>query len=48
MKISYNLLGVLTGVAMLSTCSFIAFMFQKFYFNKYKNKVKNVMSKKPK
>lgn len=43
MNISYNLLGVLTGVTMLLTCSFIAFMFQKYFFGKYKNKVKNAL-----
>lgn len=45
MTISYNLLGVLTGITMLLTCSLIAFVFQKYYFGKYRNKVKNAMDK---
>jgi len=46
MNISYNLLGVLTGITMLITCSFIAYRFQKNFFGKYRNKVRNALNRK--
>lgn len=44
MKISYNLLGVITGVTMILACSFIAYIFQKNFFGKYRNKVRNALN----
>lgn len=40
-NISYNQLSLILGAAIIITCSGITYLFQKKYFNKYKNKVKN-------
>ena len=46
MQISYNLISIILGVSMILTCCLIAFMFQRHFFSKYRNKVKNIMDTK--
>lgn len=40
-----NLLSIIIGVSLILTCCLTAYLFQKKLFNKYKNEVKNTISK---
>lgn len=46
MRISTNLLGVLTGVAIVFTGSLIAYLFQSKLFRKYEQKASNAAQRK--
>lgn len=47
-NINYNLISVALGISIILTSCIIAFIFQKYFFGKYRNKVGNVVdSKKP-
>jgi hypothetical protein len=43
-----NLLSIIFGASLIFSCSLISYIFQKRLFNKYKNKVKNTISKEDK
>ena len=40
-----NILAVVTGISIVTTCSLIAYLFQKKLFNKYRDKVRNELDK---
>lgn len=40
-----NLLALIIGISMIVTCCTIAYFFQKYFFSKYQNKVKNTVKK---
>lgn len=40
-----NILSIIIAIAMISSCSLIAYLFQKYLFSKYKNKAKNEANK---
>lgn len=39
----HNILAVITGISIVSTCCLISYVFQKKLFNKYRDKVRNEM-----
>lgn len=41
----HNILAVIIGVSLVSTCCLISYLFQKKLFNKYRDKVRNEMDK---
>lgn len=40
-----NILAVVTGISIVTTCCLISYLFQKKLFNKYRDKVRNEMDK---
>lgn len=40
-----NVLAVITGISIFSTCCLISLGFQKKFFNKYRDKVRNEVDK---
>lgn len=40
-----NLLSIFIGIFIILCCSLISYVFQKHFFSRYKNKVKNIISK---
>ncbi|MDP4159431.1 MAG: hypothetical protein Q8911_06665 [Bacillota bacterium] len=40
-----NILAVVTGISIVTTCCLISYIFQKKLFNKYRDKVRNEMDK---
>ncbi len=43
----YNLLSIVTGLTIVLTGSTIAYYFQKKFFSRYRNKISNIVDKKP-
>jgi hypothetical protein len=41
----YNILAVVTGISIVTTCCLISYLFQIKLFNKYRDKVRNEMDK---
>lgn len=46
MQISYNLRGVLTGIAIVLTGSLVAYGFQRHLFSKWRQRAPNALEKK--